>query len=144
MVHRTPATFLEVAQSINADPASATTTNGSSVDCRHFDGGYAVIVVSTGTLVGSGHTVSVKIQESSDDGSSDAFADVSGTTFDDITASNDVATYVGSIRLRGRERYLRAVATTTGTVTSGDIVVQIILMKPADTSVADGTYAFDI
>ena len=84
----------------------AGTVNGTGIDCRGYD--EALIVLSLGIIPSNG-TVDVKIQESSDNGVADTFADVSGAAFAQKVAGTGTLTYVGRINLRGRERYLRTV-----------------------------------
>ena len=53
-----------------------------------------------------------KIQESDDDGSTDAYADITGATLSAISATKDNKLYQISIPIHGgRKRYLKAVAT---------------------------------
>lgn len=93
-------------------------TNGTSVD---FGTGstafgaqfYLQVFAFTGT------SVTVKIQESSDNGSGDAWADVTGGTF---TAATGITTErIQTARGQTVERYLRAV--TTGTFSNAQFAV---------------------
>jgi hypothetical protein len=70
----------------------------------------------------TGTSVTVKVQESSDDAAADAYADVTGATSGALTA-------VGAVRAQTArnltvERYLRVV--TTGTFTVADIAVMVV------------------
>ena len=85
---------------------TATTVNGTGIDCKGYD--EALIVLALGIIPSTG-TVDVKIQESSDNGAADTFADVTGAAFAQKVAASGALTYVGRINLRGRERYLRSV-----------------------------------
>lgn len=104
-------------------------TNGTGVD---FGTGsttfglqaYVQVTVFDGT------DVTIKLQESSDNGAGDAFADVTGGSFGALTA-------VGAARIetaRGQtvERYLRAVTTTSGGFNS---VTFSVVVARNDTSV---------
>jgi hypothetical protein len=72
-------------------------------------------------LVFSGTSVTVKIQESSDNGAGDAFADVVGGTF--VAATGVGAQRIQTARALTVERYLRVV--TTGTFSLAAFMVQI-------------------
>lgn len=87
-------------------------TNGPGVDCRGFE--RATLLVNVGVVPGD-NTVTVKLQESSDNGAGDAFADVATATTGAIAAAGGSATYAIEVNLSKRERYLRAVATGAGT-----------------------------
>ncbi len=96
----------------------STATNGTSVD---FGTGstafgaqfYLQVFAFTGT------SVTVKIQESSDNGAGDAWADVTSGTF--TAATGVTAERLQTSRTQTVERYLRAV--TTGTFTSATFAV---------------------
>jgi hypothetical protein len=93
-------------------------TNGSSVDLGSASPGafgaqfYLHVFSFTGT------SVTVKIQESSDNGAGDAFADVVGGGFTAATGATFQRIATGSINV---ERYLRVV--TTGTFSSAIFAV---------------------
>lgn len=99
---------------VTADLAAGA-ANGPGVDCLGFT--RAVLIVNVGTVTGD-HNVTVKVQESSDDGSTDTYADVTGATTGAVTTANDagLAKFI-EVDLSRRERYLRAVATVAGTST---------------------------
>ena len=90
-------------------------TNGSSLDGAAATSvglaAYLEVTAFTGT------DVTVKIQESSDNGGGDAFADVTGGGFTQVTAAPASERIVTSLT-QAVERYLRAVTVTTGGVTS--------------------------
>ncbi|MFM9629364.1 hypothetical protein ACKI10_17275 [Streptomyces galilaeus] len=96
-------------------------TNGSSVDfgtgsTAHGLQAYLHVFAFTGT------SVTVKLQESSDDGAGDAWADVTGGAFAAATGvtSQRIATAAGQTV----ERYLRVA--TTGTFTNAVFAVSVI------------------
>ncbi len=102
-----------VAPRVSVVPGSfsgTTARNGSGVDTMGFADARAVCHVGAATGTPDSYTVTWKIQESSDNGSSDAFADVSGLTAV-CDADNELVTIdipnVGTVR----ERYLRVVGT---------------------------------
>lgn len=105
------------------DNASWTCT---AVDCRGFD--YLTIYVMLGASDIA--MVALKVQESDDDGSADAYADVPGLVFGTSnqisgavsvlpSATDDNKIFAFEINLKGRDRYQKLVATagdgTTGT-----------------------------
>ena len=114
---------LKAVVGIVADNHSASTVNGTGFDTRGFES--ALIIVNSGAN-GSSGTVDIKMQESSDDAVADAYADISGAAFTQITEANDNTIYVGTVKLEGRERYLRAVA-VVGTAAC-DLGITVVLM----------------
>jgi hypothetical protein len=97
-----------------------TATNGASVDhgaaTSHGLAAYLHVFAFTGT------SVTVKLQESSDDGGADTWADVTGGGFTAATGvtSERIQTATGL----AVERYLRVV--TTGTFSNAQFAVQIV------------------
>lgn len=89
-------------------PASVNdTTNGSSVDMINADGQcFAVQVI--GAVTGTSPSLTGKIQESDDNST---WSDVSGATFNAVTASSNVQTIV----FDRTKRYLRHHRTVSGT-----------------------------
>lgn len=115
------------------DAASVTT---ASIDTRGFD--YAQIYVLLGDLDIA--LSALKIQESDDDGNSDAYADITGATMDGGTdiqgttlalpsASDDDQTHVFEIDLRGRKRYLDVVATVGDGSTGAWVYIFAVLSR---------------
>lgn len=96
-------------------------TNGSSVD---FGTGSTAFGLQAYLQVFSftGTSVTVKLQESSDNGAGDAFADVTGGAFTAATARGAQRIQTG--RTQTVERYLRVV--TTGTFTSAVFAVMVV------------------
>jgi hypothetical protein len=84
--------------------------NGSGVDFLGAGpAGSGVAVLHCTSVTGSG-TIDVKLQESSDNGSGDAWADISGAAFTQVAA-------IGSERITwsgATEQYVRAVITISG------------------------------
>lgn len=105
----------------NAVAAGTTDINSSSVDMSGFDS--VTFYVLFGTITASAVT-SVKAQQSSDDGSSDTFADLTGTG---ITVADDDDNQVVVLEIdQPRERYVRCVVDrgTQNAVVDGIIAVQ--------------------
>lgn len=100
---------------LNTAQLAAGATNGPGVDCRGFT--RATLLINVGTLAGD-HNVTVKVQESGDDGAVDAYADVASATTGAVSTANDAGlAKIIEVDLSGRERYLRAVGTVAGTST---------------------------
>jgi hypothetical protein len=85
-------------------------------------------------------TVLLKVQESSDDGSSDAYADVSGgatATLGNVTPNSTSGNiYMVEIDLTKRKRYLRAATTAAGTTPSDACSAHFVLFDPIQASVS--------
>lgn len=94
-------------------------TNGTSFDLGSATPGAFGLVMYVHLFAFSGTSVTIKIQESSDNAVGDAFADVVGATSGALTAIGAVRVQTGSINV---ERYLRVV--TTGTFTNAVFFVQ--------------------
>lgn len=98
----------------NAVAAGTGTVTSSAIDMRNYEG--ALIVVAFGAIV-SGAATSIKAQQSSDDGGSDAYADLLGTSI--TVADDDDNQFVVLDIYKPRERYLKAIvsrATQNSTV----------------------------
>lgn len=101
--------------------ASATTTNGTGVDCLEL--GYdCMAVLQLGTQTGT-FTADVKIQES--DASGSGYADISGASFTQADQDDDDA--VAAITFRRTKRYIRVVDVTAGTVTAHNVAVSLLI-----------------
>lgn len=94
-------------------------TNGSSFDAgaasAHGLQAYLHVIAFTGT------SVTVKLQQSSDNGAGDAWADVTGGGFTAATAAG--AQRIETVTGQAVERYLRVV--TTGTFSNAQFAVQV-------------------
>ena len=106
-----------------ATVAAATATNGIVIDRRGFE--QAVVVLVLGTMVGA-HTIDVKIQQGDLSNGSDQ-TDIPGAVFPQKANTASTMLWVGTLDLRKYKRYIRAVSTTAGTVTSSPISVFFIL-----------------
>jgi len=105
----------------NAVAAGTTDINGSSVDMTGFDAVtfYFLFGAITATAV-----TACKAQQSGDDGSADAFADLAGTS---ISVADDDDNKVVALEITNpRERYVRPVVDrgTANAVLDGIIAVQ--------------------
>jgi hypothetical protein len=90
--------------------ASGATVNGTGVDCA----GYETLLVDIEIGLATTGNVTVKLQESSDDGSVDTYADIALATTAAIDSTGDNEPYLIDVNLSERERYIRAVATVAG------------------------------
>lgn len=98
-------------------------TNGSSVDLGTGSTAFGLqawlhVTSFTGT------DATIRLQESSDDGSGDAFANVTGGAFTQVTAG-PTAERIQTARGQTVERYLRVVTSTTGGFSSLSFVVVV-------------------
>lgn len=105
--------------------ASAATFLGAAVDCSGYD--EVTYILDVGIMTGAGCTSNVKITESATSGGT--YADITGAAFAELTASNDVATYLGRVRVNPLKPFQKVSETTSGTVTTCPISVSAILSK---------------
>jgi hypothetical protein len=110
------------------DNASPTTTSIDTKGWRHC----SIYVRIGATDIAM---VALKVQESDDDGSSDAYADVTGLVASGTsgsgrlpTATDDNKTFAFHIDLKGRNRYLDLVA-TTGDGTAGTYITAYAVLS---------------
>lgn len=105
----------------NAVAAGTTTINSTSIDMQNFES--ATFIVAFGAIV-AGAVTSIKVQQSSDNGSSDAWADLTGTSVSVADTDDNGLKFVEIAR--PRERYVRCVvsrATQNATV-DGIVAIQ--------------------
>jgi hypothetical protein len=100
------------------DIASAATVDGTGQDCAGYE--QLLVIVEVG-LATTGN-ITVKLQESSDNGVGDAFADITGATTGAVGPTGDNEPYLMDVNLSERERYIRATATAAG---GGDVQVGV-------------------
>ena len=106
---------------IPAQDHAVATVDGDGVDTNGYD--EALVILNAGTATATG-TANVKLQESSDNAVADAFTDIAGAAFVEVVAANDETVYVGRIRVKNFERYIRAVSIVgTDTVELGVIII---------------------
>lgn len=115
------ATNEKVTRVMNAQAAGTSDVSSAALDMANFDG--VKFYVSFGTIT-SGAVTSVKVQQSSDDAASDAYADLEGTA---VTVADDDDNQVVVIDVyRPKERYLEVVVDrgTANAVIDGVVAVQ--------------------
>jgi hypothetical protein len=76
----------------------------SGIDCQGYD--EALFIFHLGTATATGDVV-FQVEESSDDGVADTYADVTGAAVTEKDVNSDNTVYVGRVDLTKRERYLR-------------------------------------
>lgn len=103
------------AQSLKAQSiTSATTTNGTAVDCSGYD--QVTWLLDCGTFTGASPAADVKIQESATSGGT--YTDITGAAFAQVLLANDEATYLGACRMSAAKPFQRAVCVSSGTITA--------------------------
>lgn len=113
--------FGKVTRCINGAAAGTGTSNGSSVDMKGYKSVTFVALIGSITATG---TVTLKAQQSSDDGSADAFADLEGTA---VVYTDADGNKVAILELSSpRERYVRPVLVraTANAVIDGVLAIQ--------------------
>ncbi len=103
--------------------ARTSTVTATGVDVSDYIGSIA-IVQDVGTVSGTTPTLDGKLQDSADDSS---YADVSGASFTQVTASN--SKQVIHVDTRALRKYVRYVGTIDGTTPSFAMGVSIIGLK---------------
>ncbi len=89
---------------------SGATATGAGVDCSGYEA--LLVDIELGAIVDSANvSVTVKLQESSDNGVVDTFADITGATTGAVLNAGQNEPYLFDVNLSERERYIRAVAT---------------------------------
>lgn len=111
---------------VEAAPAvrRTATANGSGVSVANYVG-TAAFVLQSSAGGGTSPTLDVKLQQSSDDGGSDAYADISGATFTQLTDAADTTEAI-YVDLDGSEQYIRCVFTIGGTSPTFDCGVLLL------------------
>ena len=98
------------------------TANGTGVDTQGYEDG--MVVLEVGTVSGTTPSMTVKMQESDDNST---FADITGSTFTAVVASNSSQVLRLTELNLARKRYVRAVATISGTTPSFDFSTEVLL-----------------
>ena len=109
--------------SLSAPAAQTATVTGSGVDLQQFLG-VLKLTQEVGVVSGTTPTLDGKIQDSADNAS---FADVSGLTFTQVTASTSLQHI--AIDTRAVRRYIRYVGTIGGTTPSFGLSVRAVGLK---------------
>ena len=110
---------------------AATTTPSAGVDTLGYR---RAVAVFHSLPTGSGTTSDCKLQQSSDDGVGDAYADVSGAAFTQVTTAGGVKLQMMEIDLAKRERYLKLLHTGAGGSAAGAASGIILLFRGAQTA----------
>lgn len=132
--------FVTAVPPITKTTTTASTTNTISGAGGNTNGGIdtlgyrrLIAVFQAGAIAASGGCA-FKLQESSDEGAVDTYADITGAAITSFADTDD--NYCASIDLKldGRERYIKAVATPT-TTDSVALAVLFILCDPVSAPV---------
>lgn len=107
----------------NAVAAGTTTVNATGVDMAGFDA--VAFVVALGTLTSTAETT-VKLQQSDDDGSADAYSDLEGTSIT-VADDDDNQVFIAEV-LRPTKRYVRCVVTRA---TANAVIDSIVAIQHA-------------
>jgi len=115
----------------NAVAAGLADENGASVDMQNFES--VMFVAMLGALTAN-QVTTLKAQQSSDDGSSDAFADIEGSQGAAMADDDDDQCLILDV-VRPRERYVRPVLerATANAVIDGIIAIQYGPLKKPTT-----------
>lgn len=104
-------------QTLSAIAARTATVTGAAVDVRLFTGNMLVIQ-DTGTVTGTAPTLDGKVQNSAD--GSSGWADITGATFTQVTASTNTQTIaISADACLGFIRYVGTIGGTTPSFTMG-------------------------
>jgi len=109
---RTPSDTIKVVQSLEPQAVNNATVNGTGVNCQGWDA--ALVVINVG-VIGS-TSLTVKLQESSDDGAVDTYADITDATTGALVTAGDQSVYIMDVNLSEIEQYIRAVAISASAV----------------------------
>lgn len=115
---RTPSDVIKSVHSVSPQVVNNTSVNGTGVSLQSWDA--AQITVNVGAIAGT--NITVKLQESSDDGDADAYADITDATTGAITDADEI--YLFDLNCSEVELYVRPVVTTTG---AGDTLVGVVV-----------------
>lgn len=133
-------TFAKV-QTLMKTAALAASANGTGIDTLGFEEMLVTLDPGTGTGAGS---MTFTLEES--DASGSGYAAITGAAFTAVTTANDDPStpYLARVKLQQRKRYIRAVATLSGTFSLDRVSVLATLMVPSTTANTSQTYAFSI
>ncbi len=124
---------INIASTTTLGAAAATVITSSAVNMAGFDG--VCFVVPLGTIV-SGAVTSMKLQQSSDDGGSDDYSDVTGTSITIADTDDDKVKYLDVYR-PGKQYLKLVVSRATQNATIGGILA--IQYKAGTLPVTQGT-----
>lgn len=108
---------------MNAVAAGTTSQTSSAVDCKDCDG---VSFVAAFGVISANAVTSVKVQQSDDDGASDAYSDLEGTLSSVLTPTTDNNKCLVVEIVRPRKRYLKLVVnrSTGNAVIDGVVAIK--------------------
>lgn len=124
----TPSQHVLVKQGIAPQAVgTGATVTGNAIDTMGYE--TALFVVEAGAIADSADvSVSVKLQQSSDNAVSDAYADITDATTGAIVNAGQNEPYLIEVNLSEQERYLKPIA-TGGSSGGGLASVTCILMR---------------
>lgn len=131
MASNLPRSAVKIVNALSPDDYGGTAPNATqclNIDTRGFR--WATFAVTVGNVAGT--SVACKVQESSDNFSSDAAADITGAAFSNWGNTDDNTTKSITIDLQKCERYLQ-LAFTYDTISASDVAAVCILSGSADT-----------
>lgn len=99
------------------------TSDGTGVDIRNQQGRGSLLQIAS-LVTGSSPTLDTTIEESSDDGSSDAFAAVTGLVFPQATAAG--VQRIDDVDVDSLERFIRTAFVVTGSTPSFAVTVLLL------------------
>jgi hypothetical protein len=105
----------------NAVAAGTSTVTSSSVDMKGYEN--CLFVVAFGAIV-SGGVQSVKVQQSSDDGSTDAYSDLEGTSVSVADNNDNQLVYVEIAR--PTKRYLKCIVSRATQNSTVDAIIAVL------------------
>lgn len=113
---------------------TSTITPSAGIDCQGFN--HCRFIVLWGAIV-SGGAQSAKVQQSSDDGSSDAYADLTGTS---VTVADDDDNQLTIIDINNpAERYLKCIVLRATQNSTVDGIIAILSRHDTPVSSQDAT-----
>jgi hypothetical protein len=116
------ARMVDVRRSLNAVAAGTSTQNGTGIDMRGYDG--VLFIAGVGTLTAT-QTTSLKAQQSDDDGGTDTYDDLAGSSSGNLADGDSNKLLVLDI-YRPQKRYVRPVV-VRGTANA---VIDFVLAIP--------------
>lgn len=122
MISQNLGDILQVIQ-VLAPARKTASENGTGIDMQQYVGDVKVIL-SSSAGGGTSPTLDVKLQDSDDNST---FADISGATFTQVTAT--ASTQAITLNIDAAKRYIRAVTTIGGTSPTFDMALVAVGVK---------------
>lgn len=105
----------------NAVAAGTSAVTSSAVDMKGYEN--CLFVVAFGAIV-SGAATSIKVQQSSDDGSTDAYSDLEGTS---VTVADDDDNQLAYVEIaRPTKRYLKCIVSRATQNSTVDAIIAVL------------------